>query len=114
MNKINNFKFQKAKDIPYGNRVFWKYVALSRNAMTVIIGTFLAYILSRNGNQPFRVTGNITAGLPPFRLPPFSTTINGTEVPFKEMINTVGASLATIPMVAILEVVAIAKAFCKY
>uniref|UniRef100_A0A1A9Z7M2 SLC26A/SulP transporter domain-containing protein n=1 Tax=Glossina pallidipes TaxID=7398 RepID=A0A1A9Z7M2_GLOPL len=104
---------KKTKDISYGNRIFWKYVSLSRNACTVIIGTFLAFILSRDGSQPFRVTGNITAGLPPFRPPPFSTNVNGTTVPFTEMISTVGTSLAFIPMVAILEIVAIAKAFSK-
>ncbi|TMW41622.1 hypothetical protein DOY81_013298 [Sarcophaga bullata] len=104
---------KKAKDIPYGSRTLWKYVSLSRNSMAVIIGTFLAYILSRDGTQPFRITGNVTAGLPPFRVPPFGTTINGTEVPFKDMLSTVGASFASIPLVAILEVVAIAKAFSK-
>lgn len=105
--------FQKTKDIPFGNRTLWKYVSLSRNALTVIIGTSMAYGLSRDGSQPFRVTGNITAGLPPFRPPPFSTNINGTDVAFSEMISNVGASLASIPLVAILEIVAIAKAFCK-
>ncbi|KAI9577480.1 hypothetical protein GQX74_014864 [Glossina fuscipes] len=81
---------KKTKDISYGNRIFWKYVSLSRNACTVIIGTFLAFILSRDGSQPFKVTGNITPGLPPFRPPPFSTNVNGTTVPFTEMIGTVG------------------------
>lgn len=81
----------------------------------VIIGMLLAYFLSRGGGQqPFRITGNITAGLPPFRPPPFSThTHNGTFVPFVEMVQTVGATLASTAMVAILEMVAISKAFCK-
>ncbi|KAM7345057.1 sodium-independent sulfate anion transporter isoform 2-T2 [Cochliomyia hominivorax] len=105
---------KKAKDIPYGNRIFWKYVSLSRNSVAVIVGTFLAYILSRDGSQPFRVTGNVTAGLPPFKPPPFGgAVINGTQVSFQEMMNTVGASFASIPLVSILEVVAIAKAFSK-
>lgn len=82
--------------------------------MTVIVGTFLAFILSRDGSQPFRVTGNVTAGLPPFQPPPFGgITINGTEVSFQQMMKTVGGSFAAIPLVSILEVVAIAKAFCK-
>ncbi|XP_022226969.2 sodium-independent sulfate anion transporter [Drosophila obscura] len=101
------------KDIKWGNRIFWKYLALSRNALAVIFGTFLAYILSRDGNQPFRVTGNITAGVPPFRLPPFSTTVDGQYVSFGEMISTVGASLGSIPLISILEIVAISKAFSK-
>ncbi|SPP74903.1 sodium-independent sulfate anion transporter [Drosophila guanche] len=101
------------KDIKWGNRIFWKYLALSRNALAVIFGTFLAYILSRDGNQPFRVTGNITAGVPPFRLPPFSTIVDGEYVSFGEMISTVGASLGSIPLISILEIVAISKAFSK-
>ncbi|XP_030558514.1 sodium-independent sulfate anion transporter [Drosophila novamexicana] len=99
--------------IKWGHRLVWKYLSLSRNALAVIFGTFLAYILSRDGNQPFRVTGNITAGLPPFRLPPFSTVVDGEYVSFGDMISTVGASLASIPMIAILEIVAISKAFSK-
>ncbi|XP_016976171.1 sodium-independent sulfate anion transporter [Drosophila rhopaloa] len=103
----------RVKDIKWGNRIFWKYLGLSRNALAVIFGTFLAYILSRDGNQPFRVTGNITAGVPPFRLPPFSTTVDGEYVSFGEMISTLGASLGSIPLISILEIVAISKAFSK-
>ncbi|XP_016930385.2 sodium-independent sulfate anion transporter [Drosophila suzukii] len=103
----------RVKDIKWGNRIFWKYLGLSRNALAVIFGTFLAYILSRDGNQPFRVTGPITAGVPPFRLPPFSTTVNGEYVSFGEMISTVGSSLGSIPLISILEIVAISKAFSK-
>ncbi|KAH8348362.1 hypothetical protein KR084_006709, partial [Drosophila pseudotakahashii] len=103
----------RVKDIKWGNRIFWKYLGLSRNALAVIFGTFLAYILSRDGNQPFRVTGNITAGVPPFRLPPFSTTVDGEYVSFGDMISTVGASLGSIPLISILEIVAISKAFSK-
>lgn len=104
---------QNVTKIKWGHRLFWKYLSLSRNALAVIFGTFLAYILSRDGNQPFKVTGNITAGLPPFRLPPFSTTVDGEYVSFGDMISEVGASLGSIPMIAILEIVAISKAFCK-
>lgn len=89
-------------------------MSLSRNSMAVIIGTLLAYLLSRNGTQPFRVTGNITAGLPPFRAPLYGTIVNGTEMSLLEMLATVGPSFASIPLVAILEIVAIAKAFCEY
>ncbi|CAD7014712.1 sodium-independent sulfate anion transporter isoform X2 [Ceratitis capitata] len=104
---------KKVKDIPYGNKIFWKYISLSRNALVVIFGTLLAYQLSRDGYEPFRLTGNITAGLPPFRAPPFSTIVDGEKVYFKDMISTIGSSLASIPLVSILEIVAIAKAFSK-
>ncbi|XP_017471285.1 PREDICTED: sodium-independent sulfate anion transporter-like [Rhagoletis zephyria] len=104
---------KEVKNIPYGNKTFWKYISLSRNALVVIFGTFLAYQLSRDGSEPFRITGNITAGLPPFRVPPFSTYVDGEEVAFSDMISTIGSSLASIPLVAILEIVAISKAFSK-
>ncbi|XP_036232793.2 sodium-independent sulfate anion transporter isoform X3 [Bactrocera oleae] len=104
---------KQVKNIPYGNKTFWKYISLSRNALVVIFGTFLAYQLSRDGSEPFVITGNITAGLPPFRVPPFSTIVDGKEVAFSEMISTYGSSLASIPLVSILEIVAIAKAFSK-
>ncbi|XP_039954788.1 sodium-independent sulfate anion transporter-like [Bactrocera tryoni] len=104
---------KQVKNIPYGNKTFWKYISLSRNALVVIFGTFLAYQLSRDGSQPFVITGNITAGLPPFRPPPFSTIVDGKEVTFSDMISTYGSSLASIPLVSILEIVAIAKAFSK-
>lgn len=81
----------------------------------VIFGTFLAYQLSRDGSEPFRITGNITAGLPPFRAPPFSTIVDGQgDITFTDMISTIGSSLASIPLVSILEIVAIAKAFCEF
>uniref|UniRef100_A0A0K8UCE7 Sodium-independent sulfate anion transporter n=2 Tax=Bactrocera latifrons TaxID=174628 RepID=A0A0K8UCE7_BACLA len=104
---------KQVKNIPYGNKTFWKYISLSRNALVVIFGTFLAYQLSRDGSQPFVITGNITAGLPPFRPPPFSTIVDGKELTFSDMISTYGSSLASIPLVSILEIVAIAKAFSK-
>lgn len=94
--------------------MFGKYISLSRNALAVIIGTVLAFTLSKDGNEPFRLTGKVEAGLPPFQPPPFSTDINGTHIPFSEMISDLGSSLITVPLIAILESIAIAKAFCKF
>lgn len=55
----------------------------------------------------------MVSGLPTPALPPFSTTVNGTEVPFRGMLKELGGSIVTIPFVAILEIFAIAKAFGK-
>lgn len=35
----------------------FKYLSLGRNALAVIIGTVLAYVLHVNGLQPFELTG---------------------------------------------------------
>lgn len=88
-------------------------MALSRNALAVIIGILLAYFLTSDGVEPFKLTGKIQAGLPPFKPPPFNTTISGVEYTFKEMVSELGSSLITIPLISILETVAIAKSFGK-
>lgn len=92
---------------------FFKYLAISRNAIVVILGILIAYIFYINEMEPFNLTGNIRSGLPEFQLPPFSTNFNGEEFTFKDMVRALGFSLITIPLVSILESVAIAKAFSK-
>ncbi|XP_055918098.1 sodium-independent sulfate anion transporter isoform X2 [Eupeodes corollae] len=104
---------RKIKDIKGLNKCLTKYLSLSRNALAVVIGAILAYCLTHDGNTPFKLSGQITPGLPPFELPPFSTTVNGTSYSFSEMISELGSSLGTIPLIAILESIAIAKTFSK-
>lgn len=92
---------------------FFKFLATSRNALVVIIGIAVAYIFHINGSEPFRLTGDVKRGLPPFALPPFSSEANDRSYNFLEMVNSLGLSLITIPLIAVLEQVAIAKAFSK-
>ncbi|XP_046632863.1 sodium-independent sulfate anion transporter-like isoform X2 [Daphnia pulicaria] len=93
------------------------FIATSRNAIAVIAGCLAAYFLEQNGSKPFTLTGNIQAGIPPFGLPPFSvnrTTGNTTVVlGFSEICLELGAAIGLIPLMAILEQVAIAKAFAN-
>lgn len=89
-----------------------KYLSLSRNALVVIGGILLAYILKQvTGQIPFGITGQVASGLPPFQLPPFETQVNGTTISFNGMLSELGSSLIAIPVIAILESIAIAKAF---
>lgn len=92
---------------------FFKYLSISRNAFVVIMGIVIAYIFYINGSEPFKLTGEIKQGLPSFGLPPFSTVFEGKTYGFREMFKALGLSLITIPLVSILESVAIAKAFSK-
>lgn len=93
--------------------VFSKYLSISRNAIIVIIGIIVAYAFHLNGQEPFRLTGEIAKGLPELKLPPFQTKFNGQEYTFMDMFNALGLSLVTLPLVSILESVAIAKSFSK-
>jgi solute carrier family 26 (sodium-independent sulfate anion transporter), member 11 len=92
---------------------FFKYLAISRNAIVVIMGIIIAYIFHVNGSEPFRLTGKIKNGLPDFNFPPLSTESNNRTYSLGEMCSTLGLSLITIPLVSILEIMAIAKAFSK-
>lgn len=94
------------------------FISTSRNAIAVIGGCVAAYLLETNGLTPFTLTGNIKAGLPSFEMPPFS--INKTDgedgnstifLTFPEICSELGAAIGLIPLIAILEQVAIAKAF---
>lgn len=74
----------------------------------------LAYVLQQtSGHIPFAVTGQVASGLPPFQLPPFETQVNGTMIGFSGMLSQLGSSLIAIPVIAILESIAIAKAFSE-
>merc|ERR1719391_1323790 len=65
-----------------------------------------------NGTCVWTLTGKIKEGLPPLAVPPFSTVASdNTTVPFSEMTKQLGSAIIVIPLIAILESVAIAKAF---
>ena len=55
--------------------------------------------------------GNITSGFPTVSLPPFSYEEDGHEYNFTDMLSKLNSALIIIPIIAILENVAIAKAF---
>ncbi|KAK0169011.1 hypothetical protein PV327_002762 [Microctonus hyperodae] len=95
-----------------GQKLMW-LLSLGRNAIVVVTGIILAYSLSTYNIHPFIITGNITEGLPPFELPPFSTISNNRTYNFLEMAGKLGGSIASVPLIAILESIAIAKAFAK-
>ncbi|XP_065075937.1 sodium-independent sulfate anion transporter-like isoform X1 [Ochlerotatus camptorhynchus] len=102
------------KDCGQGRwKTLFKYLALLRNAMIVVIGASLAYGFSLNGVQPFKLTGHVEAGLPPFHVPPLSITNNGTYYSFSDMVSVMRTSIITIPLVSILEIISIGKAFSK-
>lgn len=91
----------------------FKYLSIARNAIVVIMGIVIAYLFYINGYEPFRLTGEIKEGLPPFGPPPFSTEFNDKTYNFSDMFKALGISLITIPLVSVLESVSIAKAFSK-
>ncbi|NXT89003.1 S2611 protein, partial [Anhinga rufa] len=87
--------------------------ATARNAVVVLFAGLVAYSFQVMGSQPLTLTGSIPQGLPAFRLPCFSmATPNGT-IPFRSMVEDMGVGLAVVPLMGLLETVAIAKAFAS-
>ena len=123
------------------DKTVW-FVCTARNAIVVIVCLVVAMLLDPQlhdcTTEPelcvFSLTGSIQAGLPAFQPPPFSApaasaasaanlshghgnhsqTEAGEEIPFTEMVATLGPAILIIPLIAILESVAIAKAFGKF
>nr|CAD7460851.1 unnamed protein product [Timema tahoe] len=119
MRKLKDFSTGRNNtQLSLGLRLFRTFVwllSLARNALVIIIGIVLAYTLSdENGeNAPFRLTGDVREGLPPFQPPPFSTSSNTTEYTFGDMVNIYGTAIGVVPLLSILGHIAIAKAFAK-
>ncbi|XP_054987837.1 sodium-independent sulfate anion transporter isoform X1 [Sorex araneus] len=85
----------------------------ARNALVVSGAALVAFAFEVTGQQPFVLSGETARGLPPLRPPPFSvSTANGT-VSFTEMVQDMGAGLAVVPLMGLLESIAVAKAFAS-
>ncbi|XP_063054679.1 sodium-independent sulfate anion transporter [Engraulis encrasicolus] len=93
------------------HRLVWG-AATVRNALVVVGATLMAFSLEVSGHHVFTLTGKTSTGLPPFTPPPFSEiTPNGTVTTFQDMVLDLGGGLAIIPLMGLLESLAIAKAF---
>lgn len=90
------------------------FTSLARNAIVVIFGMVLAYTLKTTRDiEPVDLVGEIGSGLPTISLPPFSTTVGNETYTFIDMAKTFGPQFFVLPLVAILESVAIGKAFAE-
>lgn len=88
-------------------------VCTGRNALVVVIASIIAYMMSAEDPDIFSLTGDIKPGLPDFKPPPFSTVVGNSTIAFPEMVKNLGASIVLIPLVSILEHMAIAKVFAQ-
>lgn len=91
------------------NKALW-IIGTSRNAIVVLACSILgAYVLNSNNKDLFKFIGEIPAGLPSVGLPPFST--NGGNTTFVEMVHNLGSGIVVLPLVGLLENIAVCKAF---
>lgn len=90
-----------------------RYLSISRNAIVVFGGILIAWLFHKNGLEPFNLTGEIASGFPSISLPPFSTVHKNETYNFPEMVSALGLSIISVPLISIIETVAIAKSFSK-
>lgn len=81
------------------------FVSVAKNAIVVTFGIILAYYLESKNLHYLQLTGSVDGGIPHFEIP--------TSVNFLDCVNSYNVSILFIPLVAILETIAIAKVFCK-
>ncbi|KAM6377011.1 LOW QUALITY PROTEIN: sodium-independent sulfate anion transporter [Pluvialis apricaria] len=106
-----------ARAEPLAARVSYLIVWTSATARNVlrrpVLLACVAYSFQVMGSQPLTLTGSIPQGLPAFRLPRFSVAAPNGTVPFRSMVEDMGVGLAVVPLMGLLETVAIAKAFAS-
>lgn len=101
------------------NKFLW-LIGTARNAILVVVAGGIAAAFYNSGQDHFRLIGDIQPGLPSFQPPPFSIEgeFNSTtgeviqaEQSFMDMVGYINSGLIVIPLIALLENIAICKAF---
>lgn len=88
-------------------------VSTTRNILVVLACASLAYYFDTRQLQPFVLTGEVKAGLPQISPPPFSATVGNHTYTFVEMASTLGSAIFVVPLLSILENIALAKVFSE-
>lgn len=101
------------------NKTLW-LIGTSRNAILVVICGVMGYYFqstSHTNTTPFKIIGAIPEGLPTFQIPKFTLNANesttGTPESFIQIVQGFGSGLIILPLITLMENIAICKAFCK-
>ncbi|XP_025268868.1 sodium-independent sulfate anion transporter isoform X2 [Camponotus floridanus] len=93
------------------NKVLW-LIGTSRNAFLVILCGVLGW--SFQDNSPFKLIGYIPGGMPAVQIPPFGyIKDSNTTLTFIDMIGNLGSGILVIPLISLMEDIAICKAFAN-
>lgn len=85
-------------------------VGTSRNAILVIVCGIIGYSFQNAQMTPFKLIGVIPPGLPSVQTPPFSMEPDSDET-FSQMVSSMGSGLIVVPLIALMESIAICKSF---
>ncbi|XP_044759831.1 sodium-independent sulfate anion transporter-like [Coccinella septempunctata] len=115
LRSIKNIRFGSGDDEKepvkaFLNKSLW-LISTARNIIVVCVTAAIAYLFEIHGSQPFRLTGYVKPGLPDIVPPEFEINMGNTTRSFMEVTSTIGTGLLVIPLLCILENVALAKVF---
>lgn len=117
---------RKVKDIPVGpvdsnektaiqriiSQFLW-FLSTSRNIIVVVVCSIMVFMFEEHNIQPFELTGEVKEGLPEFKFPPFSAEVKNETQSFFNMVSSLGSAPFVVPLLAILENIALAKVFAE-
>ncbi|XP_037293798.1 sodium-independent sulfate anion transporter [Manduca sexta] len=89
------------------------FLSTTRNILVVLVCAALAYYFDTRQQAPFILTGEVKPGLPQISAPPFSATVGNHTYTFMEMASTLGSAIFVVPLLSILENIALAKVFSE-
>lgn len=93
------------------NKVIW-LIGTSRNALLVVLCGILGW--SFQDNSPVQLIGYIPGGMPAVQVPPFGyIKDSNTTLTFIDMIGNLGSGILVLPLISLMEDIAICKAFAN-
>ncbi|KAH9499580.1 hypothetical protein Btru_074179, partial [Bulinus truncatus] len=106
-----------SSEIPISKIIFRKFlwiVGTACNAIVVITAAGVVAIMEEHGlNDTVAVTGHIKSGMPDVSFPKFEVDVGNVTLSTKEIFSSLGAGLAIVPLLAVVETMAIGKAFAR-
>ncbi|GAB1598048.1 sodium-independent sulfate anion transporter-like [Argonauta hians] len=97
------------------SRGFLWLFGTAANAVIVISATAISYsVVSQNqGKTIFSLTNNIQEGVPDFKIPDFSIHTKNVTRTISDIVSDIGPGFIIVPILGILETIAIGKAFAR-
>jgi len=121
LKRVKNIKWSN-NDVSCGLQVVRKtlwILGTARNALIVVSASVMAGVLDMYGHADnITLTGNVTAGLPPFRFPNFTLDFvqpdgNHTILSPLQVMGEIGPGIIIVPLMGIVESIAIGNSFAR-
>ena len=94
-------------------RFLWLF-STARNILVVVVCAVVCWLLEAHlGSSPVILTGHVKQGLPGIQLPPLEARVGNETYGFVNMVSAMGSGCFVVPLLSLLETIALAKVFCE-